>query len=154
VLIEQLCQLVFYSFTHARIFNFRSINRQPTPRPGITTPSTSLEFLVPPLNLMATSDEHGKMSLRTPHLHTWSNDADGIELQLQNYEHAKLGLVIYRCTYGSDADWAEFILRLHQTIKDTLTDCNGLDMLECMEFIVMEDPILEAATKTLVSREV
>jgi hypothetical protein len=102
---------------------------------------------------MATSDKDGQMSLRTPHLHTFNNDADEIESQLENYEHTKWGFLIYRCTYASDAHWAEFIRRIRYTINDSLTYFNGLDLLESMELTVIEDPKFNGASTSFVRQQ-
>jgi cytochrome c-type biogenesis protein CcmH/NrfG len=52
-------------------------------------------------------------SHRNPAMETESNKADKLELHLQQDNHKIWGWVIYRCTYSSDKDWDEFILRLY-----------------------------------------
>jgi hypothetical protein len=47
--------------------------------------------------------------------------------------------VIYRCTYESEAEWAEFLSRLNYYIEDTLRFDNALDMQSSLNYHVFED---------------
>ena len=90
-------------------------------------------------------------SQRTPEYDTRLNNADEIERGLQQDNHRTWGLVIYRCTYSSDADWTEFTTRLHYQIHKTLNHYNGLDMLDSLATTVFEDkPTLDGASKAAV----
>lgn len=47
-------------------------------------------------------------SRRQPHRSWYFNEADVLERQMQEYGHRTWGYVIYRTTYASDDDCAEF----------------------------------------------
>lgn len=53
--------------------------------------------------------------------------------------HKVWGWVIYRCTYESDEEWAEFMRRLRYYVEDTLRFDNALDMLPSLDYTVFED---------------
>lgn len=78
-------------------------------------------------------------SRRTPDRETAFNDADNIERQLQEDGHKIWGWVIYRCTYKSDDEWAQFMERLRYYIRDTLQFDNALDMQTSLDYRVLED---------------
>jgi hypothetical protein len=78
-------------------------------------------------------------SRRTPDRETTLNNADNIERQLQQDNHKIWGFVIYRCTYESEAEWAEFMRRLNFYIEDTLRFDNALDMQSSLDYHVFED---------------
>ena len=79
-------------------------------------------------------------SPRTPQYSTHNNNADNIERHLHEDSHTKWGFIIYRCTYASDADWAEFMDRLRHRTSSALETYNGLDMLDgLLPFTVIED---------------
>ena len=44
--------------------------------------------------------------------------ADRIERQLQEDGHQSWGFVIYRTTYGDEADWEEFLRRLRVRMRE------------------------------------
>jgi hypothetical protein len=80
------------------------------------------------------------VSGRNPNL-TWElNAADVIERQLQRDHHQSWGFVIYRTTYKSDADWAEFLRRLRLQMERAFDYYNGRDILEKFALTVLEDP--------------
>lgn len=81
-------------------------------------------------------------SRRTPDRETDFNNADNIERQLQEDGHQIWGWVIYRCTYASHEEWAEFMSRLRYYIEDTLRYDNALDMQSSLDYHVFEDPEL------------
>ena len=79
------------------------------------------------------------MLARNPNL-TWENNAaDVIERQLQRDHHQSWGFVIYRTTYDSDADWAEFLRRLRFQMERAFDYYNGRDILEKFALTVLED---------------
>lgn len=78
-------------------------------------------------------------SHRTPDRETNLNNADSIERQLQEDGHQIWGWVIYRSTYKSDEEWAEFMRRLRYHIEDTLRFVNALDMQQSLNYQVFED---------------
>ena len=79
------------------------------------------------------------VSARNPNL-TWENNAaDIIERQLQQDHHQSWGFVIYRTTYNSDTDWAEFLRRLRFHMERVFDFYNGRDILEKFVLTVLED---------------
>jgi hypothetical protein len=78
-------------------------------------------------------------SHRTPDRETTLNNADNIERQLQQDNHQIWGFVIYRCTYESETEWAEFMDRLNFYIEETLRFDNALDMKSSLDYRVFED---------------
>lgn len=81
-------------------------------------------------------------SPRNPDLSWHTNAADHIEWQMQQDDHRTWGFVIYRITYDSDADWAEFLRRLRWQMEDTFDFYNGRDILDKFTLIVFEDQSL------------
>lgn len=91
--------------------------------------------------------------LRTPEGSTAHNNAVNIERYLQEDGHQIRGFVIYRCTYKSDADWAEFMKRLHEQTRRVLGYCNVVDMLDRLHVTVIEDRALFDNASTSAVRE-
>ncbi|RAK81188.1 uncharacterized protein BO72DRAFT_444735 [Aspergillus fijiensis CBS 313.89] len=70
-----------------------------------------------------------------------SNPADVIEKHMLKRGCRTWGLVIYRCTYKSDADWEEFMSRLLYQVRSPLEEYyDGLDILDSFRPTVMDDP--------------
>ncbi|KAK3168026.1 hypothetical protein OEA41_004472 [Lepraria neglecta] len=90
-------------------------------------------------------------SQRNPDMSWENNAADLIERQLQYDGHRTWGFVIYRTTYASDADWAEFLRRLRFQMEDMFDYFNGRDILEKFALTVFEDRSLfdGASTDTI-----
>lgn len=61
---------------------------------------------------------------------------------MQADSHRTWGYVIYRTTYSSDDDWAEFLRRLHFKMERTFDRCNGRDILNAFTLTVFSDPSL------------
>lgn len=78
-------------------------------------------------------------SSRNPNLSWESNTADLIERQLQEDGHQTWGFVIYRTTYASDAEWAEFLRRLRFQMDDTFEYIGGRDILDKFVLKIFED---------------
>lgn len=92
-----------------------------------------------------------KLSSRTP---GWvENKADELEQALKGAGFRTWGFVIYRCTYRSDADWAEFLRRYRWHVADTLECYNGLDLLESFQLTVFENEALYGNASTATIRE-
>lgn len=90
-------------------------------------------------------------SLRKPGTSRWFNHADLIEKQLQEDGHRTWGYVIYRTTYDSGKEWAEFLRRLKWNLEDTFDGFNGRDILDLFTLTVIEDrQHLEAASSETV----
>lgn len=53
--------------------------------------------------------------------------------------HRTWGYVIYRTTYASDADWAEFLRRLRFRMERSFDRCNGRDILDAFTLTVFSD---------------
>ena len=70
------------------------------------------------------------------------NKADMIELQMLADGHRTWGYVIYRTTYSSDDDWAEFLRRLRFRMEDILEFLNGRDILGLFTLTVFPDSSL------------
>ncbi|KAL4815674.1 hypothetical protein BDW67DRAFT_185676 [Aspergillus spinulosporus] len=88
----------------------------------------------------------GPRSERTPDLEPSENIADRIEKLLADDGFRTWGLLIYRCTYKRDTDWAEFLRRLNFCVRDTLERYNGLDLLESYAPIVLQDKAFDGTT--------
>lgn len=96
--------------------------------------------------------EHGSPSLsrrqpkspsrRQPDTEWYFNEADIIERQMQADGHRTWGYVIYRTTYSSEDDWAEFLRRLRYQMEKTFKCYNGQDILELFTLTVFSDPTL------------
>ena len=56
--------------------------------------------------------------------------------------HRTWGYVIYRTTYSSEDDWAEFLRRLRFHLEDSFDTYNGRDILEFFTLPVFSDPSL------------
>ncbi|KAH0025610.1 hypothetical protein KCU78_g4674, partial [Aureobasidium melanogenum] len=78
-------------------------------------------------------------SPRNPRMNRESSFADMIEEGYQADGHKTWGYVIYRTTYESDADWADFMQRLRWWTKDTMEMFNGQDVLDRMTWTVFDD---------------
>lgn len=92
-------------------------------------------------------------SKRTPDDETSNNRADCIEKSLEEAGLRTWGFPIYRCTYQSDSDWAEFLVRYRWHISDSLNFFNGLDMLDSFQTTVFEDRVLFEGASTAIIRE-
>lgn len=78
-------------------------------------------------------------SKRTPEFHFASNTADRLEKALNEAGFQSWGFPIYRCTYQSDSDWAEFLRRYRWHVADSLEHHNGLDLLESFKMTVFKN---------------
>ncbi|KAG9528329.1 hypothetical protein KCU93_g4480, partial [Aureobasidium melanogenum] len=78
-------------------------------------------------------------SPRNPRINRESSFADMIEEGYQADGHKTWGYVIYRTTYESDADWADFMQRLRWWTKDTMEMFNGQNVLDRMTWTVFDD---------------
>jgi hypothetical protein len=78
-------------------------------------------------------------SPRNPRISRESSHADLIEAGTQADGHRTWGYVIYRTTYESDADWAEFMRRLRWWTTDAMEIFNGQDVLDRMAWTVFDD---------------
>ncbi|KAK3169508.1 hypothetical protein OEA41_008892 [Lepraria neglecta] len=81
-------------------------------------------------------------SRRQPQSDWYFNEADVIERQMQADGHRTWGYVIYRTTYSSDDNWAEFLRRLRFHMEDTFDSYNGRDILELFTLTVFSDSSL------------
>ncbi|KAJ6125099.1 hypothetical protein N7471_012416 [Penicillium samsonianum] len=81
-------------------------------------------------------------SKRTPDRSSTSNTADRLEKALKEAGFQSWGFPIYRCTYQSDFDWAEFLRRYQWHVADSLKHVNGLDLLESFKMTVFENQAL------------
>lgn len=81
-------------------------------------------------------------SKRTPELKFSSNAADRLEKALNEAGFQSWGFSIYRCTYQSDSDWAEFLRRYRWHVADSLERANGLDLLESFKMTVFDNRAL------------
>lgn len=104
---------------------------------------TRLSRRVPPRN----------PSKRTPNQEARNNLADRIEKAQQEAGLHTWGFSIYRCTYKSDADWAEFLHRYQWHVEDSLDFYNGRDMLKSYQATVFEDKALFEGATTATIRD-
>jgi hypothetical protein len=81
------------------------------------------------------------------------NTADELELALKEAGFRTWGFVIYRCTYRSDSDWAEFLRRYRWHVAHSLECHNGLDLLESFQLTVFENEALYSNASTTTIRE-
>lgn len=80
-----------------------------------------------------------------------SNSADCIELGLEQDGHQVWGFVIFRCTYGDDAAWAQRIASLREEARRTLDYYNAPDIFARLEITVVKDrEALEGASAAVV----
>jgi hypothetical protein len=74
-----------------------------------------------------------------------------IRYDLQEDGHRIWGLVIYRCTYKSDADWDEFMKRLRGCTRHTLEFYQAPELMDSLGLTVLEDRALfDGATTSTV----
>ncbi|CAD0097805.1 unnamed protein product [Aureobasidium mustum] len=75
-----------------------------------------------------------------------------IEKSLQQDEHQTWGFVIYRCTYTSDADWAEFMRRFRMRTEEALEYFQRRYLMDAkLIFTVIEDrDVFESASTSTV----
>lgn len=92
-------------------------------------------------------------SKRTPDMDTCLNTVDRLEKLLQEAGFKKWGFAIYRCTYKSDSDWAEFMRRYRRLVSCSLDYYGGLDMPESFEPTVHEDRVLFECAASATIRE-
>lgn len=78
-------------------------------------------------------------SPRNPRVNKVSSVPDRVEAGYQADGHKTWGYVIYRTTYESDADWAEFMRRLRIRTTETMEHYNGLDVLARMSWTIFDD---------------
>ena len=65
-----------------------------------------------------------------------------IERQMQKDGHRTWGYVIYRTTYSSDDDWAEFLRHLHFHMENVFDIYNDQDILEQFTLTAFSDSSL------------
>lgn len=92
-------------------------------------------------------------SPRVPTSETQFNDADNVERHMREDGHRTWGLLIYRCTYGSDEQWKAFMDRLGYYINDSLAVHNGLDLMPSLDARVIDDPVFDSATPAFVRQQ-
>jgi hypothetical protein len=78
-------------------------------------------------------------SKRTPGYPVTFNEADLIEINMQDDGFRYWGIAIYRTTYKSESDWEEFLRRFLGRVRKTLEYYEGLDMWDSFRPTVMED---------------
>ncbi|CAG8903309.1 unnamed protein product [Penicillium egyptiacum] len=91
---------------------------------------------------LRSGDQPRNPSERTPDRSSTSNTADRLEKALNEAGFQSWGFPIYRCTYRSDSDWAEFLRRYRWHVADSLKHVNGLDLLESFKITVFENQAL------------
>ena len=65
------------------------------------------------------------------------------------YGIQKWGFVVYRCTYDDDEAWAQLMEHIEtRTIDSIKSDGIETGMIDRLDLPVIEDPTLEAASKT------
>jgi hypothetical protein len=79
--------------------------------------------------------------LRTTHLHLSENTpADDIQHALMADGHRVWGFVVYRCTYGNDADWQLCMQRIREYLGPSIKTSDGQNLLdERFKLTVIED---------------
>lgn len=92
-------------------------------------------------------------SKRTPDQGFRNNVADRIKKAQQEAGLHTWGFSIYRCTYESDADWAEFLHRYQWHVNHLLGYYNGLDMLKSYQVTVFKDKSLFEGATTATIRD-
>ncbi|KAJ5317415.1 hypothetical protein N7508_001923 [Penicillium antarcticum] len=80
-----------------------------------------------------------KDSKRTLWRRMCDNMADLIERNLETDGFHYWGITMYRTTYKSDVDWANFLDRFMGSVRTELESDDGLDILDSFRPVVMED---------------
>jgi hypothetical protein len=65
---------------------------------------------------------------------------------LERNPAAKLGFVVYRCTYTSDADWDRFMNFLNTQTKTSLENAEMGDLFPRVDWNVQQDASLDGAS--------
>ena len=92
-------------------------------------------------------------SPRNPRISRHSSHADRIEQQMQADGHRTWGYVIYRTTFDSDADWAEFFRRLRFQMNNEMEFYNGKDILDLFTWTIFDDRSLFDGADTATIRQ-
>jgi hypothetical protein len=92
-------------------------------------------------------------SKRTPNTPFIRNYADRIEKALNKAGFRSWGFPIYRRTYQSDSDWAEFLRRYRWYVTESLKEHNGIDLLDTLEITVFENQEVFEGASTATIRE-
>lgn len=71
---------------------------------------------------------------------------DRIRTFLEQNPDAKLGFVVYRCTYSSDADWARFMSYLNAQTRSNLENSEMGDLVSRVDWNVQQDASLDGAS--------
>lgn len=71
------------------------------------------------------------------------SDADPIREELARHPGSKLGLVVFRCTYKDDSEWALFMEHLNTRTRQVLEEAGDGDLFEQIDWDVQEDPQIE-----------
>lgn len=79
-------------------------------------------------------------------------DEEHIRQDMERLEQSKWGYVIYRCTYGDNKLWEEFMQFLKTHAREKLEETGDADLLESLEWKVVSDPQkLDGASKVQVA---
>jgi hypothetical protein len=62
-----------------------------------------------------------------------------IRTSLLRYPDSKLGFLVYRCTYASDADWQRFMTYLTTSVRATLEKDKLGDIADRLDWNVQSD---------------
>jgi hypothetical protein len=81
-----------------------------------------------------------------------ASEFDEIREELSRRPGSKFGWVVYRCTYGDDARWAEFMDLLTGYVKVEAEISSNLDLMGSLDWAVQEDRALDEATPAAVRR--
>lgn len=65
-------------------------------------------------------------------------DADNIRKTLGEHHDGNYGYVVYRCVYGNDKQWEDFIARLTEYVNVS-QQWSGDDLSGCFKWTIMED---------------
>lgn len=72
--------------------------------------------------------------------------------KITSFPDAKLGFVVYRCTYSSNADWEQFMAYLDARMLYKLERGGIADLAHRLDWCVQQDPRLEDASEEEVRR--
>jgi len=92
-----------------------------------------------PFSLLRGAMSNSSSTIAPDFLQQYDDTTDAIRGFLRDDGHKIWGMVIYRCTYGSNADWEECLRRIRKWAFSSFRPGCGSDLLERLRLTVFED---------------